>query len=119
MTELERMVRAYSDAWNEPDRERRLALLERCWEERGVFIDPRAVIGEREALADYMTSYREAYPGCRSELTTGVDEHHGRFRFGWQIVGPGDTPVTHGVDFGEVGPRGRIAWITSFEGLQK
>lgn len=116
MTGVERVIQVYSDAWNEPDRARRVALLERCWDERGVFTDPRSVISEREALVDYMASYREAYPGCRSELVTAVDEHHGRFRFGWQIVGPGDAPVVRGVDFGELSRDGRIAWITSFEG---
>ena len=55
-------------------------------------------------------------PGCRIDPASGVDEHDGRFRFGWVMRDAEGGVVVEGVDFGTLGADGRISSITGFFG---
>ena len=45
------IVTQYMAAWNEPDDTARRALLEQCWSNSGVYLDPNVSLAGRDALA--------------------------------------------------------------------
>ncbi len=114
MTALEETLFAYIAAWSESDEERRRALLERAWEENGIYSDPTVEAQGREALVQHIGAFLRRYPGYRTLLTSGVSRHHSYFRFSWVVVKPDGERVFEGVDFGETGPQGRLRRITGF-----
>ena len=46
-----KIVTQYMAAWNEPDDAARRALLEQCWSDSGVYLDPNVSLAGRDALA--------------------------------------------------------------------
>lgn len=116
MVALEETVITYAAAWAQIDEGKRHALLEKSWADYGIYIDPTASAVGREALNHLIESFHQQYAGHRILCTSGVDEHHGRFRFTWAWVGPEGHLISEGMDFGEVGPDGRLTRITGFFG---
>ena len=56
---------------------------------------------------------QKQFPGWRFRLTSGVDAHHDRLRFGWEL-GPDEGPaIAGGVDFGVISG-GMLQKITGF-----
>lgn len=110
------IVRAYGEAWNEPDEAKRRALIEQSWADDGVFEDPRDRAEGREALLALIAGFRQAFAGGSINLTSNIDEHHGRFRFTWRIDDKDGKAVLEGIDFGELAPDGRIKLIAGFWG---
>jgi hypothetical protein len=45
------VVTQYMAAWNEPDDTARRVLLEQCWSDTGVYLDPNVSLAGRDALA--------------------------------------------------------------------
>ena len=115
MAGVREVVSWYGAAWNAAEDERR-ELLERSWSDDGVYCDPGARAEGRDALITHIGDFQAKLPGHRIDLTSGVDEHDGRFRFSWELRGPDDRPVTQGIDFGVLSDDGRIASITGFFG---
>ena len=117
----EEAVRAYIQAWNTPDEAARRRILEVCWAEDGVYLDPLSEIQGREALSRHIGRFLNegAYgrgPGCRIPAGSGVSHHHNLVRFTWVLLDPGGAPVSQGTDFGELGPDGRLRRIVGFFG---
>jgi hypothetical protein len=56
------------------------------------------------------------FPGHALRRVSGVDEHHGYFRYGWELVAPAGDVVLAGVDVGELGSDGRLTRVTGFFG---
>ncbi len=110
------VIEAYGAAWNEPEEQERRGLLERSWADDGTYTDPTAHVAGREALVRHIAGFQQQMPGARIVLTSGVDEHHGMFRFTWRLVGPDGTPMFDGIDFGEVAADGRLRRIVGFFG---
>lgn len=111
-----KMVAAYGAAWLEPDAERRLEYLERCWSENGCYTDPTVSLEGRQALADHIGGFHAQMPGARIELTSGASAHHTRLYFKWRMVGADGKVAVEGVDFGRIADDGRIAEIVGFFG---
>ncbi len=116
MTTLEEMVIAYVAAWTQTDEGKRRALLEKCWADDGILIDPTQETVGREALLRSIESFQQQFAGHRFFFTSGVDEQHSRFRFTWALVNPAGHIISEGMDFGEVGPDGRLIRMTDFFG---
>lgn len=116
----EEAVRAYIAAWNTRDDTARRDLLDRCWAEDGIYVDPLSEVHGREALATHIGRFlREGYgrgPGCRIPISSGIDHHHGMVRFMWVLLDPDGVPVSRGTDFGELAPDGRLQRIAGFFG---
>ena len=53
------VTRQYFDAWNEADAAKRQALLEQCWSDDAVYVDPTVHLTGRKALADHIAKVRE------------------------------------------------------------
>jgi hypothetical protein len=116
MTSTEEIVLAYVAAWTETDEGKRRTLLEKSWAENGIYTDPTVEVVGREALVQHIGGIHQRFAGHRILLTSGVDEHHGRLRFTWDMVSPEGSRVSEGIDFGEVGSDNRLIRITGFFG---
>jgi hypothetical protein len=55
-------------------------------------------------------------PGARIIMTSDTDSHHHYVRFGWKLVGLEGETLVEGIDFGELGPDGRLQKIVGFFG---
>lgn len=110
------VVRLYGASWGEPDETERRKLLDKAWTDDGVYSDPTALVQGREALIEHIAEFQAQFPGHMIVLMSGVDEHDGFLRFGWEMRNPDGATVVDGVDFGELAPDGRLARITGFFG---
>jgi hypothetical protein len=100
-----RIVTQYMAAWNEADTAARDALLEQCWADGGVYIDPNTELTGREALSRHISKVQAGRPGARLEFMSGIDLHHNVLRFLWRLVRADGTYGDTSIDFGEIGPR--------------
>jgi hypothetical protein len=106
----------YMAAWNEPDDAARSALLTQCWSDNGVYLDPNVLLAGRDALAVKIGEVLASRPGARLEFMSGIDVHHNMVRFLWRLVRADGTCGDTSIDFGEVGPDGRLVRIVGFFG---
>jgi len=113
--ELNSLIHRYIDAWNEPDGERRRALVAAVWTDDGTYLDPLMSGAGHDSLATMIGLAQQQFPEHRFELSFGPDAHNDRVRFAWNLYGPGgEAPVAAGVDFGTVAEDGRLASVTGF-----
>ena len=113
---IEDVVRDYGASWGETDTAARQKLLDDAWAETGVYCDPTGQADGRAALVEHIGGFQEQFPGHRIDLTSGVEEHHGWFRFGWSMKAPDGTSVIDGFDVGQLADDGRIQRIVGFFG---
>lgn len=106
----------YMAAWNEPDDTARGALLAQCWSDSGVYLDPNVLLAGRDALASKIGEVLASRPGARLEFMSGIDVHHNMVRFLWRLVRADGTYGDTSIDFGEIGPDGRLVKIVGFFG---
>jgi hypothetical protein len=111
-----KIVTQYMAAWNEPAATARRALLEQCWSDRGVYVDPNVLLAGREALAAKIDEVLASRPGARLEFMSGIDVHHNVVRFLWRLVRADGTCGDTSIDFGEIGADGRLVKILGFFG---
>ena len=88
------IVTQYMAAWNEPEAAARSALLERCWSDAGVYLDPGVSLAGRDALAVHIAKVQAARPGARLAFMSGIDVHHNVVRFLWRLVRADGTAAT-------------------------
>lgn len=82
-----------------------------------VYVSPEAVFEGPAGLSDAFAPYRRAdrHPAALRR-TSGVDLHHGYFRFTWQRMERGVTAM-EGWSFGSLDETGAIVRVVAFEGL--
>ena len=114
--EIAGVVTQYMAAWNAPDAATREALLKQCWSDGGVYLDPKASLAGRDALARHIAVIQDSRPGARLEFMSGIDVHHNVVRFLWRLVRADGSCGDVSIDFGEVGPDGRLIKIIGFFG---
>ena len=110
------VVTQYMAAWNEHEAAARDALLQQCWSDGGVYVDPNVLLTGREALGGHIATVQASRPGARLEFMSGIDVHHNVVRFLWRLVRADGTCGDTSIDFGEVGPDGRLVKIVGFFG---
>jgi hypothetical protein len=110
------IVTQYMAAWNETDTAARQTLLEQCWADGGVYVDPNVELTGREALSQHIAKVRAGRPGARLEFMSGIDIHHNVLRFHWRLVRADGTNGDTSIDFGEMGSDGRLIKIMGFFG---
>jgi hypothetical protein len=116
MNDLATTVDTYLAAWNETDRDQRIALIEKVWTTDGQLIDPPLAAEGHTGIDEMVTMLQGQFPGHRFRRASGIDTHHDHLRFAWELVSPGGTVVLAGLDVGEVGDDGRLRRITGFFG---
>ena len=113
---IKEVVTQYMAAWNEPEAATRQALLDQCWSDGGVYLDPRTSLAGRDALARHIAAIQATRPGARLEFMSGIDVHHNLVRFLWRLVRADGSLGDISIDFGEVGADGRLVGIIGFFG---
>jgi hypothetical protein len=112
-TTIATVVDTYIAAWNEPDPERRRALVGAVWSDGGSYLDPLMAGHGADEIAGMIGAAQAQFPGHRFELSSGPDAHHDVGRFAWTLRGA-DGPAAHGVDFATVAGDGRLREVTGF-----
>ena len=113
---LTETIVTYCAAWGESDVPKRTQLLKKTWARPGTYTDPTAQVEGREALIVHIGKFLEQYPGAQIVVSSAVDAHHERFRFGWKMLAADGSTALEGMDFGEVDEKGQIRRITGFFG---
>jgi hypothetical protein len=111
-----KIVTQYMAAWNEADTAARNALLEQCWADGGVYVDPNVQLNGRDALSRHIAKVQAGRPGARLELMSGIDHHHNVLRFLWTLVRADGTCGDTSIDFGEIGPDEKLVKMIGFFG---
>jgi diadenosine tetraphosphatase ApaH/serine/threonine PP2A family protein phosphatase len=109
-------VDAYLSAYGEPDPARRAELIAAAWAEDGELIDPPLTGEGHDGIGAMAEAVQQQFPGHRFRRASGIDAHHDRLRFAWELVAPAGEVVLAGVDVGELAPDGRLRRITGFFG---
>ena len=109
-------LRTYAEAWDTRDPARRAALLEECLAAEGVYADPNVETTGRAALGAYIGAFLDRGGGARIVVTSGLDVHHGRGHFTWEMRTPDGTVAIAGRDFVRFDAEGRLAEIAGFFG---
>lgn len=115
-TATETVVDAYLAMWNEDDPQARAGIIEQAWSADGSYRDPLLAADGHAALSEMVDTVHEHYPGQRFSRLTGIDEHNGFARFGWQLAGDDGTVTVAGLDIAELGEDGKLRRITGFFG---
>src|ERR671921_217150 len=120
---LDEVVLAYIEAWSTPDAAVRRELLGMSLAEGATYTDPAYEVQGKEELADHIgrslsgEAYGGAGAGARIPISSGVDQHHGMFRFSWVMIGPQEQQILlEGMDFVELAADGRLQRINGFFG---
>ncbi len=118
MPETVEVVDTCGWAFSEPEDERRAQLLERCFADDAVFASPpTGVAVGREAINSALGALHAQMPAVHVVRTTGIDEHHGRVRFQWKVLGAEGAVMFDRVDItGELAGDGRICRMAAFMG---
>lgn len=109
-------IETYTSAWNETDENKQRTLLARVWADGATYTDPMAHAAGAEELVALVNQFQQQMPGAKIVQTSAIDEHHGRLRFGWALVGPDGSRTMEGIDVGELAEDGRIKSILGFFG---
>jgi hypothetical protein len=67
-----------------------------------------------EGIDAMVEAIQQRFPNHRFRRTSEVDAHNDRVRFSWELAADDEPPLAQGVDFGLVGPDGRLESITGF-----
>jgi len=113
---LSETIAIYCAAWGESDVPKRTQMLKKTWARQGTYTDPTAQVEGRDALIVHVGKFLEQYPGAQIVVSSAVDTHHERFRFGWRMVAADGSTALEGMDFGEADEKGQIRRITGFFG---
>ena len=115
-TDLTTAVDRHLEAYGERDAARRDALIADVWAEDGQLIDPPLDAAGRAEISGLAAAMHQHYPDHGFRRASEVDEHHGHFRYAWELVGPDGTVAVAGVDVGELDDDGRLRRIVGFFG---
>ena len=116
MTTLESTIDTYLNAWTEQDPARRAQLIEEAWAPDGQLVDPPLSAQGRCEISDMASALQGQFPGHCFRRSSEIDEHHGRFRFAWELVSTDGAVALAGVDVGQLDGKGQIDQITGFFG---
>jgi hypothetical protein len=115
-TTLATTIDSHLAGYCEPDPHVRRQLLDQVWAPAGELIDPPLEGVGVDAIAGLVDAVLAHYPAHRFVRTTGLDEHHGFVRYGWELRSPDGTVAVSGLDIAELSEAGRIARIVGFFG---
>src|SRR5262249_13419356 len=104
----------YFEMWNETDADKRRAVIAATWTDDAGYVDPMFTAAGHDGLDALAAGAQQQFPGHTFRLTTPVDVHHDRARWGCDVVARAGEPVVVGVDFAVLAEDGRIREITGF-----
>jgi SnoaL-like domain len=107
-------IDSYVAAWNEPDDDRRAALLESALAADLWYRDPMLEADSRDAFNAVLAGVQQQLPGHVLTRTSDVDAHHDLVRFNWALGIPGQSPTFTGVDIVMFDGDGKLHRIVGF-----
>ena len=114
MPDTATIVESYIAMWNEPNADRRRALVAQTLTEDATYLDPLMSGAGIEEISAMIGAAQEQFPGHRFTLADAPDAHHDRVRFTWTLAADGAAPVAVGVDFATIAEDGRMRMVTGF-----
>ena len=102
-------------AWNEPDAALTRAHLEKALAPNVRFVDPSIDVTGIDGFEDNVHEVRSKLAGAVYSRTSGVDAHHGFYRYHWAIH-QGEQLVVVGFDVAQTDESGRVACVIGFFG---
>ena len=102
-------------AWNEPDPSKVRAHLETALAHNVHFIDPSIDVEGIDGFEANVHEVQGRIPGAAYSRTSGVDAHHGLYRYTWAIHQNGEL-LLPGFDVVEADASGLIARVLGFFG---
>lgn len=114
MTDLAITIDNHLAAYCEPDRARRVELLESAWTPEGSLVDPPFEGAGIQGIADMTDALLAQFPGHRFERSTAIDHHHSTARYGWSLVAPDGAVAVAGVDVADVDSDGKLTRVVGF-----
>lgn len=105
---------AHADAWNEPDPDARLALLEQAMSPGAIFDGPTVVTEGLADLVEHIGAAQALNPGAQLVLTSGADAYGAVMRCRWALIDGGDTTLSTGLYFMNLADDGRFDRVVSF-----
>jgi hypothetical protein len=114
-TDIRTVVDHYIAVWNEPDGERRRAIIARTFTEDAGYLDPMMSGAGHDGIDAMVAAAQQQFSGHRFILAGEPDAHHDRARFTWNLVADdADAPVAIGLDFATLAEDGRLRSVTGF-----
>ena len=116
MTDRHHVLDAYFDAWNEIEGDKRRQLIEQAWADECRYVDALADATGHDAIDGNVAAVQEQFRGHRFRRSSGVDAHHDRARFEWELLDATGGTVVVGVDYAEFAEDGRLRVVAGFFG---
>lgn len=116
MTDITAIVDMNLAALTEADQGKRAGLIARAWAEDGSLTDPPLTAEGHSGLSEFADAVCQHYAGHTFRRVSGVDVHHDRFRYAWELVAPDGTVTIAGIDVGDIAADGRLRTVTGFFG---
>jgi hypothetical protein len=116
MSDVTTIVDTYLDMWNENDAAKRAELITTAWATDAHYVDPMLEADGHDALSAMVEGVHAQFPGHTFRRLSGVDAHHDRVRFAWDLVAPDGTVTVAGIDVGVIDAAGKLQSITGFFG---
>lgn len=107
-------VDAYFQAWNEPDAQKRAALLDGCCEQSVRMRSAFAVADSLAEFKDHITNALKHMPGASLKPAGPAQQLHGFVRVPWGVSFGGGPAVMHGLNVARLSPSGKFVEIVSF-----
>lgn len=114
--DLTKTIDTHLSALNEPDPATRAMLIEQVWVPTGRQTDPPIAGVGHAGINEIGDAVQTHYAGHQFRRVSGIDEHHGEFRYAFELVAPDGTVAMTGLDVGEVDDDGMLVRITGFFG---
>jgi SnoaL-like domain len=116
VSDVTTIVDTYFAMWNETDPAARSKYIEQAWASDARYLDPLLEADGHDGLSQMVDGVHAQFPGHRFRRLSGVDVHHDRVRFAWDLVAPDGAVTVAGIDVGELTDDGRLRSITGFFG---
>lgn len=113
---LAALVDGVLSAYCDPDRARREVRIAELWAPDGELLDPPLEGRGHTELSGLTDIVLTHYPDHIFRRTSGIDVHHGRARYEWELVGPTGEVAVSGLDVAEFTSDGRMQRIVGFFG---
>lgn len=114
MTDVQAIASSYLAAWNEPDPERRHALVTAGWTADGSYADPLVEAHGPERIATMIDGVRAQFPGYHFALRGEPDGHGPFVRFSWSLLSAHGVPIAGGTDVARVDAEKRLVEVVGF-----
>lgn len=115
MANLPPALDALLNAFNERDLDKIRGHIEPYLEPDVVFCDPNYLVRGVAEFVQMVKEFRLRIPNALCEHSSGVDTHHGRYRYHWTVSVDGQVLVP-GFDVTLISEAGRIVRIDGFFG---